>query len=338
MSEKHFIIIGNGPGGKEAAFTLRKKAPHSRITIIDKGIGTSYLPQKLPELISGKIEKEDLHTCAIDLYRDKDIKLRCGQRVVALDSSRRELILGHKEVISFDGLIIAAGGRVRVPERLLSYNEYFYTLKTLQDAKRWTDRLPDVDSVLVIGGDLISLDVVKVLRHLGKKVYFVINSCAFWPLRYNEEMAEDVCRKLTELGVIVITGEYLKEVEQQSDGSYKVRVDGQTLEVGMIGAFYGLQPDVDFLANSGLRVDRGILVDEHLSTGVPGIYAVGDCAQIYHPQLNDYWISLGHDNAALLGRTAAINLASGTMKEEITPKSIFKVQGVNIDSSWTLDF
>jgi len=338
MVEKHFIVIGNGPAGKEAVFTLREKDPVAKITVIDKTLGTSYLPKKLPELIAGKIGDEDLHTCRIDHYKDEGIKLRCGQRVVALYPEKKEIILGHKEVIAFDGLVIAAGSRVRIPERLAPWRRHFFTLKTIQDAKRWKDAMAVVDTVLIIGADLISLAVTKVLRSMGKRVIFVINPCALWPLRYSDEKAAQVEKALIDAGVEVIKGQMVDEVEEVAEFDYRVRIDGATLEVGVIGAFYGLEPDVDFLCSSGLRIDRGILVDEHLNTGTPGIYAAGDCAQIYHPALSDYWISQGHENARILGRVAALNLATGAMREEVSPKSIFKVQGVNIDSSWKLDF
>ena len=84
----------------------------------------------------------------------------------------------------------------------------------------------------------------------------------------------------------------------------------------------------------GAEIDRGVLVDEYLNAGFPGIYAAGDCAQIYHPEIGDYWISIGHDNACCLGRIAATNLAGGALKTYVKPESIFAVNGININSSW----
>jgi NADPH-dependent 2,4-dienoyl-CoA reductase/sulfur reductase-like enzyme len=115
-------------------------------------------------------------------------------------------------------------------------------------------------------------------------------------------------------------------------------VGKQTVRVGMIGAFFGLTPDVRFLAGSGLRLDRGILVDEYLNTGFNGVYATGDCAQIYHPELRDYWVSIGHDNALNLGRTAALNLVGNTVKAETAGKCIYEVQGIRLNTSWWTEF
>jgi NADPH-dependent 2,4-dienoyl-CoA reductase/sulfur reductase-like enzyme len=101
-----------------------------------------------------------------------------------------------------------------------------------------------------------------------------------------------------------------------------------------VGAFFGLVPDVRFLAGSGLQIERGILVDEYLFSGFDGVYAAGDCAQVYHPEIRDYWVSIGHDNAVNLGRIAAMNLAGARVKAQAEPESIFCVEGIRANISW----
>ena len=106
----------------------------------------------------------------------------------------------------------------------------------------------------------------------------------------------------------------------------------------MIGAFFGLVPDIRFLARSGLTIDRGILVDEYLNAGFKGIYATGDCAQIYHPEIRDYWVSIGHDNAVELGKIAAMNLVGERERAVVDKESIYEMQGINVNTSWWAEF
>ena len=93
-----------------------------------------------------------------------------------------------------------------------------------------------------------------------------------------------------------------------------------------------------WIVSSWLPIDRGILVDDYLCTGFPGVYATGDCAQIYHPEISDYWVSIGHENACLLGRIAAINLIGGDKRTKVKPESIFSVKGINVNTSWWVEF
>lgn len=338
MPRDHFVIIGNGPAGNQAGLSLREHAPDARITLISKDQGGCYRPHLLPRFIAGEIAEEDLYVSTLGAYGEKGIKLRSGQRVVGADLSGQKLILDHKEVIPFTGLIIAVGGTPRIPEHLIVFQDLMITLKTLEDARRWIERLNSVDSVLMIGGDLTSLATTRALLQCNKKVYFMLNEDAFWPLRSNRAMFEEVTDRLTGAGVEVLMDQRLKGLARLSQDNFEVEVGKQRIEVGIIGAFFGLRPDIGFLAGSGLRIDRGILVDPYLYTGFEGIYATGDCAQIYHPELRDYWVSIGHDNARALGRIAALNLAGGKVQADVKGKSIFEAEGIRVNTSWWTEF
>lgn len=338
MSEEHFVVIGNGPAGNQASLTLRERAPEARITLITKSREPSYWRRLLPDFIAGKIEEEALYVSSFNSYKSMGIKLRSGQEVVGLDLESRVLILDHKEVIPFTGLIVAVGGRPRIPEPLDVFRDLMFTLKTIEDAKVWIEHLSLVESVLMIGGDLTSLAFTKALLHLHKEVFFMLDQNAFWPLRPNDVLFDEVDQRLTEKGIQVLKCRKLMSVARISDHLYRVQTDDEQIEVGMIGAFFGLVPDIRFLARSGLTIDRGILVDEYLNTGFEGIYATGDCAQIYHPGIRDYWVSIGHDNAVALGRIAAMNLVGERRKAEVDKESINEVQGIKVNTSWWAEF
>jgi NADPH-dependent 2,4-dienoyl-CoA reductase/sulfur reductase-like enzyme len=338
MSEEHFIVVGNGPAGHRAAVTLRLEAPAARITLISEEPNGCYRPHLLPQWIAGSLDEEALFVCPVEEYKKMAVKFRSGQRVVALNPGKREVILDHKEVLRCSGLILAVGGKPRIPEPFLIFRDVFFTLKTLEEARVWKEQIPQVGSVLILGGDLTSLAVTKALLSLGKRVYFMINEEAFWPLRWSLSLFEEMAYRLRQKGVEVLADQRLKAITRKGNRDYEVQVGREILRVGMIGAFFGLRPAVGFLAGSGLKLDHGILVDEYLNTGFRGVYATGDCAQIYHPSLRDYWVPIGHDNAVELGRTAALNLVGNTVKAETTGKCVFEVEGIRVNSSWWTEF
>jgi NADPH-dependent 2,4-dienoyl-CoA reductase/sulfur reductase-like enzyme len=211
-------------------------------------------------------------------------------------------------------------------------------LKTVENAKVWLEKLSKADKVLVIGGDRTSFAFTKAILSVGKKVYFALTEDAFWPLRLNNTLLEEVARNLTEKGVEVLKHSRLKGVSRHPDGTIEAQVENRNIRVGLIGAFFGLIPDIRFVAQSGLRIDRGILVDEFLNTGFKDIFATGDCAQVYHPDIRDYWVSIGHDNAVDLGRIAAMNLAGGMVQAEVAKESIFELGGIKVNTSWWTDY
>jgi NAD(P)H-nitrite reductase large subunit len=338
MAEEHFVVIGNGPAGYEAAMTLKEKAPEAYVSVISRNRESCYRPHLLPDLIAGKIPEEALYVCPIGAYREKGVKLRTGQRVAELDLTQKRVILDHREIVGFSGLIIAAGGKPRIPEPLLVFRDLMLTLKTLEDAKVWMEKLSRADSVLIMGGDLTSFAVTKALLKLNKKVTFLLDEEAFWPLRCDRTTLEEAAHRLTQRGVEVLLDRRLKSMARLPNRGYEVQLNGDRMTVGIIGAFFGLVPDIRFLVGSGLRIDRGILVNEYLNAGYEGVYATGDCAQIYHPEIRDYWVSIGYDNAVNLGRTAALNLLGGKIKAEAAGESIFEVQGIRVNTSWWMEF
>jgi NADPH-dependent 2,4-dienoyl-CoA reductase/sulfur reductase-like enzyme len=338
MSQGHCVIVGNGPAANTAAMTLRERVPDLRITLIGQEPARYYRPHLLPDFVCGSISEEDLYVNPLDFYEDNQINLRLGQRVVRVDFGQRQVILDHKEVVRFDGLILAVGGTPRIPEPLESQSSCMLTLKTLSDAKQWIERLSRAESVLIAGGDLTSLAFAKALVSMGKRVSFVVSEHSFWPLRFSAEIRERVTRALIERGVEVLDCRKVVRVERISESSLDVCTESSLQRADLVGAFYGLAPDVKFLSRSGLDIDRGILVDEHLRTKFSGVYAAGDCAQVYHPGIRDYWVSIGYANACGLGKIAALNLAGSSIAAEASPESMFRLEGTNVNLSWWMEY
>jgi NAD(P)H-nitrite reductase large subunit len=332
------VVIGNGPAGNKAAVILREHAPEVRVTVIGQETVHQYQPNLLPNYIAGKSSEADLYVTDSDFYRERDIKLRLGQRVVNVDFDNRDLILDHNERIRFTGLIVACGGKPRIPEPLQIFGDLFLTLKTLVDAKAWVEKLAHVEDLLILGGDLTSLSLTRTLLSMGKRVIFILCEESFWPVRLTPDVREQCAQKLADNGVEVTKCRKIRGLARVSEHSIEVRTDSRTMVVGAVGAFFGLVPDVKFLARSGLDIERGILVDEHLKTCLDHVYAAGDCAQVYHPGLKDYWVSIGYSNAVELGRVAALNLLGGMLSVDVPRDKIFELDGIIANTSWWTEF
>lgn len=338
MSAERFVIIGNGPAANEAARVLRENSEDARITIFGKEPSRPYKPHLLPDVIAGKIHIDKIYLRPDSFYVERNIQLRTGQRVAKVDFGKHHVILEHREVVPFDGLIIATGGRPRIPEPIEVFEDAMMTLKTVSDAQLWINKLAKVETVLLIGGDLTSLGLTRALLSLGKTVFFMINEDSFWPLPLNQRLHNEIDSCLCAKGVNVLKSRHVKRLSVLSETSMEVETECEKLLVGAVGAFFGLVPDVKFLVRSGLDIDRGVLVDEKLQTRFANVYAAGDCAQVYNPSIRDYWVSIGYENARTLGRIAALNMLGGMVKMETALESIFSLNGVKVNTSWWMEF
>ena len=334
MAHERFVIVGNGPAANAAALTLREKAPDALVTIISKEAYGHYKPYLLPDFIANEISEKELYVEPPGFYKERNIKLRLGQEVADTRLARHEVMLAHKEVIRFDGLVLAVGGAPRIPEPLLVFEDLMLTLKTVADAKIWKKKLKLVDSVLIVGGDLTSFAFARSLLSLGKKVSFILDEGAFWPVQLTDEVRSRAAENLQKMGAEVIPCRKVKSIACIHEDLCEVDTDIGKTQAGVVGAFFGLTPNVKFLAKSGLHIERGVLVDEYLKTSFDGVYAAGDCAQVYQPQIKDYWVSIGYDNATKLGRIAALNLIGEAVSAEASLESIYTVEGVTVNTSW----
>jgi NADPH-dependent 2,4-dienoyl-CoA reductase/sulfur reductase-like enzyme len=338
MTQERYVIIGAGPAANKAATTLREEDEAALITVINKEPFSYYTPHRLPDYIAGLISEEELFPKELDDFRESRIKLRLGQEAVNVDFEANEIYLAHKEKIHFTGLIIAVGGKPRIPEPLLIFTDLMTPLKTLCDARVWMERLKTAESVTIIGGDLTSLALTRALLTLEKQVNFVLDEGCFWPVGFNERICEEATANLRSKGALVMEGRRIRRITRITDGRVEVETDLEKVKADMVGAFFGLVPNVGFLANTGLHIERGVLVDERLKTRHDRVYAAGDCAQVYHPDLRNYWVSIGYDNAVSLGSIAAMNLLGASERVEVKPTRIFDVDGIKVNTSWWTEF
>jgi 3-phenylpropionate/trans-cinnamate dioxygenase ferredoxin reductase component len=337
MKSDHYVIIGNGPAGNSAADELRKNDPDARITIISDEFFPYYNRHMLRQYIIGEKSRKDLVVRSTAHYQKHRIRLRLGQRVIKADLETNTLYLKHMEKVGFTRLLLCLGGKPRIPETTWSFAKHFTVLKSLADADKLKACLPDTQSFVIIGGDLISVRMSTSLLKVGKEVTFIVDEDAFWPLQLSAEERREFEQNLTKKGARVITGDVLAGIEKESSGYRVMTRDGKTLICDRVGAFFGSIPDVDFLIGSGLDIDRGILVNEFLQTQFKSVYAAGDCAQIYNPAIRNYWVSIGWDNALRLGQIAAHNMLGTADKVDMPPVNSLKADGIAVKTSWWRD-
>jgi len=338
MSEKHYVIIGNGASANRAADVIRQGDNQGRITLISDEFFPFYYRHLLCKYLSGEEEESALIVRPPAYYKEMNIRLRLGQRVVKADLAAQTLYLDHMEKIHYTSLLLCSGGKPKIPEIFYSCRECFTVLKTLADVRRLRARLPEIEHVLIVGGDIVSVRFAAALRKKDIRVSFMVDEKSFWPLELSVDKKQEFCSVIAAKGCDIINDNTLRHIEINGRGYQVETSSGMTLKADVVGAFFGMTPDIDYLFGSGLDMERGILVDDHLKTNVENVYAAGDCAQVYNPQIRNYWVSIGWSNAEKLGEVAARNILGDSLAIDQPRTSILNYEGITVATEWWKEF
>ena len=339
MSSEHYLIIGNGAAANSAADHIRKNDKNCRITLVSDEPYPFYYRHLLKDYMAGSIKEDALWVKPNSYYEEKNIRLRLAQRVIKIDFLNQTVYLDHLEKVSYSKILLCSGSRPKVPEIHHECCRYFTVMNTLNDSRYLKSLLPNIETAFIMGGDVISFQIATILLNLGKEVSFLIDEESFWPFHLNDEQKQEITSSLKSKGIKVIEKENVSRVKHNANTGYEIWTNKHKhYKSDIILAFFGLIPDIDFLKGSGLIIERGILVDEFLKTNLNNVYAAGDCAQLYNPEVKNYWVSIGWENAIKFGEVAAQNMMGDSVKAIHPAKSVFSLDKIKIFTSWWKEF
>ncbi|MEO5363267.1 MAG: FAD-dependent oxidoreductase [Magnetococcus sp. DMHC-8] len=316
-SPHRYVIIGNGVAGNQAAEGLRDRDPEGQVTIITNSRLLFYNRYRLPQLFLGHQDWRELLAHSVAHYQQRRIRVRRDSRVVGVDAVRRQVLLAHHEPVAYDTLLVATGGRWHLPEELADGRHLLHGFGSYEQALAVRDALPDRGTVVMLGGDMIGLDLARVLLTADCRVILVTHETTFWPHLVSPEQRAGHLACVQRMGIEVVDGDAMGGVVAIEPGSAglparRVRFrSGGDLYGDVVMPFYGLTPLVEFMVGSGVDIERGLLVSPMLRTSDPRIFAAGDVCQIWSEQAHAYRFYYGYQNVRAMGAVAALNMTGG---------------------------
>lgn len=329
-TDQHYLIIGNGVAGNQAAAVLRERDPDNRITIISIGGLLFYDRYQLTQVFQGKRDWRDYLVYQPEYYEDHRIAVRRKCRVTQVDPTRRVLILAHREEVGYDQLLIASGGGGYLPATLAEFRPLFHSFGTYRGALATADALGERGTAIMLGGDILGIDVAQAMAASGHRVILVPSEQTFSPHKVEEADRPPLFEALGRAGVEVVEGGPIERIEASSNGGAPRKVvlaDGRALEGDVVMPFYGLAPSLEFMVGSGVDIERGLLVNPELRSTDPHIWAAGDVCQIWSAEDNAYRFYYGWKNVKAMGDLAARNM---TGAEE--PFHTFQDETLTVDA------
>jgi 3-phenylpropionate/trans-cinnamate dioxygenase ferredoxin reductase component len=314
------VIVGASLAGAKAAETLRVEGFDGRVVLVGAENERPYeRPPLSKDYLRGEVGREEGYVHDEGFYAEHDIELRLGCTAVSLDTSNGELELDDGERLRYDRLLLATGAeprRLSIPGAGL--DGVFY-LRSVQDSDALRERLDRGGSVVVVGAGWIGAEVAASARQRGLEVT-VIEPASVPLERVMGAEVGAIYRDIhTDHGVRMLMGSGV-EAFDGDEAVERVRTsDGRELDCDFVVVGVGVQPRIQLATQAGLAVGNGVLVDEHLRTSVPGVFAAGDVANARHPFYGER-IRVEHwANALHQGPAAAHNMLGQAIPYERLP-------------------
>jgi NAD(P)H-nitrite reductase large subunit len=314
---KHVVIIGNGIAGITAARHIRKMSD-SKITVISSETDYFFSRTALMYIYMGHMKYE--HTKPYEDWFWKKNRIDLLRRVVVkVDSTNNKVEFSNGESQDFDILIIASGSKPNKfgwPGQDLKGVTGMYSYQDLMAIEQYTQ---NISRGVIVGGGLIGIELAEMLRSRNIPVTFLVRESSFWNTVLPVEESAMVNDIIREHGNDLRLSTNLKKILSDENGHARgvVTEKGEEISCQFVGLTAGVSPNIDFLQNSGIELNRGVLVNKFLETNIPGIYAIGDCAEHRTPLENRKAVEQIWYTARMQGETVAFNVCS--KKSEYNP-------------------
>ena len=305
-----YLIIGSGPAGITAAENIRNLDNKGEITVISEERVPMFYRPRIPEYAVGKVAIEEIMVKKLDFYEQNRIMLKLGMRAVKLDKERKFVETSEGKQYGYDKLLIATGIDPLTPAYPGGNLKGIFTMHYLYHADRIRIITKEAKEVVVVGGGLLGMDMAEELKKAGLDVRFLVRRHVLGDPFFDEYGCKLIQEEFTRLGINVFTGTEVRAFEGVDGKLAKIMTtDGKQIESSFCFLSIGAVPAVNWLRESGLKIDKGVLVDEHLQSSEKDIFSAGNSAQITDPVSKKQIVQTNWFNASTQGRIAGNNMA-----------------------------
>jgi nitrite reductase (NADH) large subunit len=274
------VIVGNGMAAARLVDELAKVSlGRYAIAVIGDEPRLAYNRVLLSSVLAGETASHDIELRSADWWRDRGVTLKYGCAVTEIDVGRRELKIANEESVAFSRLVLATGStplRLNVPGvELAGVN----TFRDSRDVDLLLTLAASKKRVVVIGGGLLGLEAAYGLAKAGAPVV-LIHLMDRLMERQLDAPAAALLKSLVELkGIEVLLNANTARILGEARVEGVELTDGRRIDADAVIFAAGIRPNIALARDAGISVNRGVIVDDHLQTSVPNIFALGECAE-----------------------------------------------------------
>jgi NAD(P)H-nitrite reductase large subunit len=305
----HYVIVGSGIAGLTTAETLRQLEPNAEISIVSEEAHDFYSRPGLAYLLRGDVPEKQLFIRNREDLRALNVR-RVKARVEELLCDSHEVVLNDGRRVRYDRLLLATGA-LAVPPPFPGGNlTGVVKLDGLDDTRHILKLARRGKPAVVVGGGITALELAEGLAARGMRVHYFLRGTRYWSDVLDESESRIVMDRLRHEGVTLHTQTQVKQALGENGRLIGVETQaGMQMPCTVLGVAIGVRPRADLARKAGLKVNKGILVNEYLETGAADVYAAGDVAEVFDPQHGTTTLDVLWPTALAQGKVAGANMA-----------------------------
>jgi nitrite reductase (NADH) large subunit len=273
------VVVGNGMAGVACIEEILKHRPQFTITVFGDEPYANYNRILLSSVLAGEKASDDITLNPVEWYLRNEIDLRTGVRITSVDPLTRMVTGDDGSVTGYDRLLLATGSRAWLPPISGLDKNGVFQFRTLDDTRALLDRAGPGVKVVVIGGGLLGLEAARGLQIQGCRVTVVHLMSTLMERQLDADGGNYLAGKMEDLGIEVLLNRTTTAVLGGERVEGVALSDDSCIEADLVVVAAGIRPNVELAYQAGLNVNRGIVVNDHMETSHPEIFAVGECVE-----------------------------------------------------------
>jgi len=326
---ERLVVVGNGMAGMACLEQILRHSANFRVTVFGDETHVNYNRIQLSSVLAGEKDADEIVINSLEWYRERNIDLRLGVRITGVDATRRTVTGDDGTITHYDKLLLATGSSPLIPPMAGSDKEGVYCFRNLNDTRALLERVRPGLKTVVIGGGLLGLEAARGLQLRGADVTVVHLMSTLMERQLDAVGGQYLQNKIEELGVKVLLSHNTTAILGDRRVEGIAFVNGYRMEADLVVIAVGIRPNVALGKCAGLTVNRGIVVNDHMETSDPAIFAVGECAE--HRGVVYGLVAPLYEQGKVLAATITGN--RGPRYEGSVPEARLKIMGVDVFSA-----
>jgi nitrite reductase (NADH) large subunit len=276
---KRLVVVGNGMAGMACVEQILKYAPPFQITVFGDETHVNYNRVMLSSVLAGERAADEIVLHPREWYVRNGIDLRVGVRIVDVDPAAKTVTGNDGSVTPYDLLLIATGSSAFMPRIDGLDRDGVFVFRTIDDTRALMERCAPGRKAVVIGGGLLGLEAARGLQVQGCDVTVVHLMSTLMERQLDCDGGSYLLGKMEELGIRVLLGRTTTAILGNGKVEGVALSDDTCIDADLVVVAAGIRPNAELGMRAGLKVNRGIVVNDYMETSEPDIFAVGECVE-----------------------------------------------------------